>query len=411
MRTRQAAVLGTTLALALAVSGCGSKGAQSSSSSGNAGVLTLGASMSLTGSLAREGQLTKEGYEICRDVVNAKGGVPVGDKKLKLDIQFQDDTSKPDTAAQLVDQFNDKGIKLILSSYGSANTEAQAAVVERNGQVMLDSAGSDNKIFSKGYKRTFAVLSPATEYAASIIKAIGELANPKPKVIAFLSADDGFSKTVAEGGAAEAKKEGFTVLPTEYFPNGATDVSAALTKVKDAHPDVIIGSVHLAEGVAIVKQAKELGVIPPRGFGESVAPPTPDFAKTLGDLANGVLGSSQWTPQTVGKDKYIGTAKDYEKMVKDKYQHAPDYHDAEATAACLAFVLGAEKAGSTDADKIRDAVAGLNETTFFGKIRFDKTGQNIYKPMSVIQIQHGQAVDVWPKSSAVAEMVWPATGR
>jgi branched-chain amino acid transport system substrate-binding protein len=276
---------------------------------------------------------------------------------------------------------------------------------------MLDSAGSDNKIFSKGYKRTFAVLSPATEYAASIVKAIGQLANPKPKVIAFLSADDGFSKTVAEGGAAEAKKEGFTVLPTEYFPNGATDVSSALTKVKDQHPDVIIGSVHLVEGVAIIKQAKELGVIPSGGFGESVAPPTPDFAKTLGDLANGVLGSSQWTPQTVGQDKYIGTAKQYEAMVTDKYQHAPDYHNAEATAACLAFVLAAEKAGSTDADKIRDAVAGLNEETFFGKVRFDATGQNVYKPMSVIQIQKGQAVDVWPKESAVADMVWPATGQ
>jgi branched-chain amino acid transport system substrate-binding protein len=188
-------------------------------------------------------------------------------------------------------------------------------------------------------------------------------------------------------------------------------VSSALTKVKNQHPDVIIGSVHLVEGVAIIKQAKELGVTPSGGFGESVAPPTPDFAKTLGALANGVLGSSQWTPQTVGQDKYIGTAKDYAKMVQDKYKHAPDYHNAEATAACLAFALAAEKAGSTDADKVRDAVAGLNEDTFFGKIRFDSTGQNVYKPMSVIQIQQSKAVDVWPKASAVAPLVWPATGQ
>lgn len=410
MRTKRAVVVGTTLAIALTVTSCGSKGAQQSPSAGGSGVLTIGASMSLTGKLAREGQLTKEGYQICQDVVNAKGGVPVGNQKLKLDIQFQDDTSTPDTAAQLVDQFNDKGVKLILSSYGSANTEAQAAVVERNGQVMLDSAGSDNKIFSKGYKRTFAVLSPATEYAASIVKAIGQMAQPRPKTIAFLSADDGFSKTVAEGGVAEAKKEGFTVLPTEFFPNGASDVSAALTKIKDQHPDVIIGSVHLVEGIAIVKQAKELGVVPSGGFGESVAPPTPDFAKTLGALANGVLGSSQWTTQTAGQDKYIGTAKQYAQMVQDKFGHAADYHDAEATAACLAFVLGAEKAGSTDANKIRDAVAGLDESTFFGRIKFDSTGQNIYKPMSVIQIQQGKSVDVWPKESAAAPLIWPAAG-
>ncbi|MGN6131045.1 MAG: ABC transporter substrate-binding protein, partial [Nocardioidaceae bacterium] len=192
MRSRSTALLAVAASTALLVTGCGSRGSASGGGGGGGGSdsVTVGASMSLTGSLAREGQLTKEGYQLCADKVNAKGGVDLGGgKKLKLNIKFQDDTSQPDTAAQLVDQFNDKGIKLLLSSYGSANTEAQAAVVERNGQLMVDSAGADDAIFQQGYKRTFAVLSPATEYAASIVKAINEMAKPKPKTIAFLSAD------------------------------------------------------------------------------------------------------------------------------------------------------------------------------------------------------------------------------
>jgi branched-chain amino acid transport system substrate-binding protein len=395
-------------ASSLVVAGCGSKGEATSTSSAGSGTLAIGASLSLTGALAREGQLTKEGYQLCQDKVNAKGGVDIGGTKVKLAIQYQDDTSKPDVAAQLVDQFNDKGIKLILSSYGSANTEAQAAVIERNGQVMADSAGADNKIFSKGYKRTFAVLSPATEYASSIVKAIADLATPKPKTVVFLSADDGFSKTVTEGGMKTAKDQGFTVLDPQYFPSQTSDVSSALTKVKGEHPDVIIGSVHLVEGVAIVKQAKELGVTP-AGFGETVAPPTPDFAKTLGTQAENVLGSSQWTDATLGKDKYFGTAKDYAKDIQAKFGHAPDYHNAEATAACLAFALATEKAGSSQPDKVRDALSGLDTESFFGKIKFDSTGQNLYKPMSVIQIQNGKALTVWPTASAEAKMIWPGT--
>ena len=395
-------------ASSLVMAGCGSKGEAKSEGAASSGTLAIGASLSLTGALAREGQLTKEGYQLCQDKVNAKGGVDIGGTKVKLAIQYQDDTSKPDVAAQLVDQFNDKGVKLILSSYGSANTEAQAAVIERNGQVMVDSAGADNKIFSKGYKRTFAVLSPATEYASSIVKAIAELATPKPKSVVFLSADDGFSKTVTEGGMKTAKDQGFTVLDPQYFPSQTSDVSSALTKVKGEHPDVIIGSVHLVEGVAIVKQAKELGVTP-AGFGETVAPPTPDFAKTLGTQAENVLGSSQWTDATLGKDKYFGTAKDYAKDIQAKFGHAPEYHNAEATAACLAFVLAVEKAGSSDVNKVRDALAGLDADSFFGKIKFDPTGQNIYKPMSVIQIQNGKAVTVWPKESAEAKMIWPGS--
>jgi branched-chain amino acid transport system substrate-binding protein len=408
-KSKSLSLVAVVAATTLVASGCGSKGEKSADTGAKSGTLTIGASMSLTGKLAREGALTKEGYELCQDKVNAKGGADIGGKKVKLDIQFQDDTSKPDTAAQLVDQFNDKGVKLILSSYGSANTEAQAAVIERNGQVMADSAGADNKIFEKGYKRTFAVLSPATEYAASIIKSIKELAQPQPKTVAILSADDGFSKTVAEGGAAAAKEAGYTVLPTQLFPNGTSDVSSALTKIKGQKPDVIIGSVHVVEGVAIIKQAKELGIVPSGGFGETVAPPTPDFAKTLGKDAENVLGSSQWTDSTKGSDKYMGTAKDYAKDINTKYGHAPDYHDAEATAACLALVLAAEKAGSTDADKVRDALAGLETESFFGHLKFNDKGQNVYKPMSVIQVQGGKAVTVWPTDSAEAKMIWPGT--
>jgi branched-chain amino acid transport system substrate-binding protein len=405
VRLSRLLVMTSVPALAFALAGCGSKGSAQSEAASD--TLRLGAAVSLTGQLAREGALTKEGYELCQSKVNAAGGVPVGGKKLKLDIQYQDDTSKPDTAAQLVEQFNDKDVKLILSSYGSANSEAQAAVVERNGQVMADSAGADNKIFEKGYQRTFAVLSPATEYLASIVKSIAELAQPKPKTIAFVSADDGFSKTAAEGGIAEAKKQGFTVLPAQYVPNGTSDVSSALTKLKGQRPDVIIGSVHLVEGIAIIKQARELGVTPSGGFGESVAPPTPDFAKTLGGQAENVLGSSQWTETVKGQDKYFGTAQQYSDDIQAKYGHRTDYHNAEATAACLALVLAAEKAGSTEPDKVRDALAGLDTDSFFGRIKFDQTGKNVYKPMSVIQIQDGKAVTVWPTEAAESKFVWP----
>ena len=376
----------------------------------NVTVVTIGAAVSLTGSLAKEGLLTKEGYQFCQEKVNSTGRARINGKKINLDIKYQDDTSKPDIAAQLLSQFNDKGIKLILSSYGSANVQAQAAVTELNGQVMVDSAGADDKIFNKGYTRTFAVLSPATEYASAIVKAINQLARPKPRSIVFLSADDGFSKTVTEGGMKTAKALGFTVQDPQFFPNGSSDVSSALNKVKSAHPDVIIGSVHLVEGVAIVKQAKELGVTP-SGFGETVAPPIPDFAKTLGPLAENVLGSSQWTDTTKGIDKYFGNAKQYAKEMTARFGHAPDYHNAEATAACLALVMAIETAKSTQPDQVRNALANLNTLSFFGRIRFDSTGQNTFKPMSVVQIQNGKAVTVWPRLNAEAKFIWPGTKK
>jgi len=404
MKTRTLA--GTVAAaLLLAVPGCGSKQAEPAAAAG--GGLVLGASLALTGATAKEGILTREGYEVCRKVVNDKGGVSVGGAKKPLEIQFQDDTSKADVSAQLVDQYNDKGVKLILGPYGSGPTEAVAAVVERNGQVMAVSAGADNKIFAKGYQRSFAVLSPATSYVGRMVQAIHEMATPRPKTVAFISADDGFSRTATQGGIAKARELGFEVVAEEYVPNQTTDVSAALTKIKPRRPDVVVGSVHLSEGIALVKQAKELGVAPAGGFAETVAPPIPDFVKTLGPTAEGVLGSTQWTVRTTGSEAYFGTAADYAATFQAQYGRAPVYHNAEATAACLAVVLAVEKVGSTEPDKVRAALAALDTPSFFGPIKFNAQGMNVTKPMGVVQIQNGRAVAVWPKDSAEAPLRWP----
>ncbi|MGH3768786.1 MAG: amino acid ABC transporter substrate-binding protein [Pseudonocardiaceae bacterium] len=392
-------------ALALTLTGCGSKGTQNQATTGD--TLNLGASMSLSGALEKEGKLTQQGYDYCVKTVNAKDGVTVGAQTMRLHIDYQDDQSQPDTAGQLVDQFNDKGYKLILGPYGSATTGAAMPVIERNGQVMVDSSGADDKLFTKGYKRTFAVLSPASVYAASIVNAINELATPKPVSIVFLSADDGFSKTVAAAGEARAKDLGLTVLPGQQFPAGATDVSSALTRVKPGKPDVIVGSVHLAEGIAIVKQAAELDVKPAGGFAETVAPPTPDFVQTLGSKANGVLSSSQWVPEVKGSEALFGSATAYRDGFRAAFGHDPEYHNAEATAACLAMVLAVRNAGSTDPDKVRAALAQLDEQSFFGPLKFDDKGENVTKPMSVIQIQDGKLVTVWPKDQAAGRLIWP----
>jgi branched-chain amino acid transport system substrate-binding protein len=396
-----------TLPLAV-TAGCGKKKEEGGGSSLKGNKLQVGAALSLTGSLAKEGALTKQGYQLCQEKVNKAGGVKVGGKKAKLAITYSDDKSEPDTAAQLIDKFNDSGKKLILGPYGSPSTEAAAAAVERNGQVMADSSGADDNIFTKGYKNTFAVLSPATDYVATIIKAIDEGANPKPKTAAILSADDGFSQTAAKGGTAEAKKSGLKVVAQESFPEKTTDVSSALTKVKGKNPDLILGSVHIEEGIAIIKQSQELGVKPAGGFGETVAPPTPDFRKALGANANGVVGSTQWTPNVKGSGPIFGSAQDYTRDFKKRFGADAEYHSAEAAAACMALVLAVEKADSADAKKVRDAMAGLNTNSFFGPIRFNAKGQNVYKPMSAIQIQDGKVVTVYPKDQQQAPLTWPA---
>jgi branched-chain amino acid transport system substrate-binding protein len=409
-RANVALVLGA----AFMAAACGGGGGGTNSGS----TITFAAPVSQTGAFGQaEGLYTLQGYKFCVSTLNAKGGINFGGQTHQVQLVTEDDQSVAATSAQIVDGYNDKGYKLILSPYGSAGTTSVAPVVERNGQVMVDSNGADTAIFTHGYKYTFAVLSPSSTYVTTIIDALVAL-SPAPKSVAIIAASDGFSQHAAEQGVKEAQAKGLTVLPSPTAYTGATkvganvtDVSPALLQIRGTNPDVIIISAHLNEAVAAVKQASELGVKPKLGFAATVAPPTPAFISALGAKSEGVLGSTQWVPEISATDSVFGNAKDFLNNFTNAFGWSANqypYQAADAAAACEALALGIEKAGSTDASKVRDALAGLKADTFYGHIEFDATGMNTNKPMYVIQIQKSAFVTVYPSNLATKQATWPA---
>ena len=410
-RPRTSLLFAAALVLAAA---CG--GGSSTATSGS--TITFAAPVSQTGAFGQaEGLYTLQGYKFCVQTLNSKGGITFGGQSHQVALVTQDDQSTAATSAQIVDQYNDQGHKLILSPYGSPATTAVAPVVERNGQVMVDSNGADTAIFTHGYKTTFAVLSPTTAYVATIIDALAAL-SPAPKTIAVIAANDGFSQHAAQTGVSEAQAKGMTVVPsadaytskTKVNAN-ATDVSSALIALKGTNPDVIIISAHLNEAVAAIKQSSELGVKPKYGFAATVAPPTPGFISALGKSAEGVIGSTQWVPELNTSDNVFGTAKDFLTNFTNTYGWSANqypYQAADAAAACEVMSLAIEKAGSTDPSAVRTALAGLKADIFYGHVEFDSTGQNSTKPMYVIQIQNAAFVTIYPSNLATKQAVWPA---
>lgn len=409
-------------ALALLVAACGSS--TTSSGGGGAGAdITFAAPVSLDGALSVEGELTQHGYQYCATVLNQKSGITFGGQSHHINLVTQNDSSTAANSATIVDQFNDKGYKFILSPYGSASTAKVAPVVERNGQLMADSNGADPSIFNKGYTHTFGVLSLAPEYGKSIVDALAGL-SPAPKTVAILAADDGFSQSSAAGTATEAQAKGMTLVPsadsykssTKVKAN-ATDVSSALQAIAPSHPDVIVITGHFNEPVAAIKQGHELNIKPALGYGATVTVGDSKFV-ALGSLVNGVIGSAQWVPSvtTATRDSMFGTAKDFASNYAKAYPSdvvngSPGYQAVDAAAACEAMVLAIEKAGSTDVEQVRSAMAGLNFDSFYGHVQFDSSGANTTKPMQAIQIQGEPSspnlVTIWPSGMTTGTPVWP----
>jgi len=388
---------------------CGTLAAPSTPASAAGDTIVFGSPVSLTGSLTKEGHLTQEGYEFWKTYINAHGGIKVGGKSYKVDIKYYDDESKNDTSAQLAERLIDQDhVNFILGPYGSGTSFTVAQMVERKKIPMVEGNGAAEKIFNQGFRYTFGVLSPAKRYLEGIIDMASQQ-KPAAKTVAITAASDAFSQEVAQGAAAAAAAHHMTVVYNNKYPDTATDVSSVISALKQTNPDLVLNAGHVQDALLVQKGLKEQNV-QAKGYGYTVGPDTPDFANSLGKDANEVFGAAQWSDAVKykGAPGFYQTAQQYAKAFEAAYHHRPDYHNAESTAACLAFQYAIEKAGSLDPEKVRDALAKLDVTTFYGIIKFDSRGLNVYKPMVTNQIQNGKLVTVWPKGLAEKPVIWPA---
>ncbi|HEY4441882.1 MAG TPA: amino acid ABC transporter substrate-binding protein [Candidatus Elarobacter sp.] len=370
--------------------------------------IVFGSPVSLTGSLTKEGHLTQEGYEVWKDYVNSHGGIKVGAKSYKVDIKYYDDESKNDTSAQLAERLIDQDhVNFLLGPYGSGTSFTVAGIAERKKIPMVEGNGAAERIFNQGFKYTFGVLSPAKRYLEGILD-MAHSQKPAAQTVAITAASDAFSQEVAQGAAAWANAHGMKVVYNNKYPDTATDVSSLVSALKATNPDVILNAGHLQDALLVQKALRDQNVTA-KAYGYSVGPDTPDFASTLGKDANDVFGGAQWSESVKynGQPGFYRTAGEYARVIDQRYHHHADYHNAESTAACLAFQYALQRAGSLDPEKVRDALAKLDVTTFYGILKFDSRGLNVYKPMVVNQIQDSKLVTVWPKFTANAKPVYP----
>jgi branched-chain amino acid transport system substrate-binding protein len=375
-----------------------------------ADTIVFGAAISITGKTAKEGSYTRDGYQFAIDKLNELGGIKVGGKTYKAELKYYDDETKPERTAQLIEKLiNEDKVNLILGPYGSSPTGTAAPIAERYRIPMVEANGSAEAIFSKGYKYSFMILSPAKLYLRGIIDVV-RARDPSAKTVAILGENEAFSKEVAGGAADYAKEKGMDVVYDELYPTNAQDVSALLTAIKGKNPHVILGSGHLQDSLLIVKQSKDLGVSP-RAMGFSVGPSSPEFRANLGKAADYIFGATQWTEALLynGEDPWK-TPKAFGAAFRAKHADYPTvpYQVAESAVAVIAYQKAIEKAGTIDPTKVRDALAALDLMTFYGKIKFDSRGVNIYKPMAVEQYQpDGKKYTVWPATEREKEALYP----
>ncbi|WNK00585.1 amino acid ABC transporter substrate-binding protein [Thalassospiraceae bacterium LMO-JJ14] len=375
--------------------------------------IVLGSAISFTGKYSTNGIHAKNGYELGVKKVNEMGGVKVGGKTYKLRVEYYDDESTPLRTAQLLERLiSQDGVKYFLGPYSSATTTAAAPIVEKYKVPMVEAEGASRSLFNKGYKYLFAVLSTSEQYLASSIALAAEIAEKNGKKasdvkVAMAFENDPFSLDVRAGVLEDMKKFGMKAVIDDKMPRDLNDISATLTKVKALKPDLLLLSGHSKGAATGARQIKELRVDVPM-----IAMTHCEAAKVttnFGDAVNDFLCPTQWAETLSYKDKWFGSAADYDKLFKatyEGYKNVP-YQSAQATAAVLVWADAFSRASSLDPEKVRDAIAATDMQTFYGGVKFSEAGNNIAKPMVLRQIQNGSYNVVAPSKWASHPVNWP----
>jgi branched-chain amino acid transport system substrate-binding protein len=358
--------------------------------------IKIGASMSVTGTYAKPGTYQKQGYDVCIDELNAKGGL-LG---RKVELVIYDDQSTPATAVRLYEKLiTEDKVDAVMGPYSSAVSEAVANVTEKYKKVMVAPLAATTSIFKKGRKYIFMVITPAENYLDGLIDMA---AKRGLKTVAIINEDTLFPKASAAGTAEAAKKKGMQVVLQEAYPKGNTDFSALLVKIKAANPDVIAAGTYFDDAVAITRQMKELNVNP-KMFGLTVGGDLPEFYDLLKQNAEYIYGSTQWDESL----PYPGQ-KEFLAAYRAKFKgQEPSYHTAAGYAGCLIYAEAVKKAGTLDADKVRDQLLKMEIRTAFGDYKIEPDGFQIAHKMVMLQWQDGTRIVVWPDDLANGKMRYP----
>ena len=365
--------------------------------------IVIGASLPLSGPLAGFGSFQQWGYKRAVDEVNKAGGITVGGAKQMVKLIIRDDKTDPNAAASNTETLISRDhVVAMLGSCTPALVNAGALVAERAKKPIV--TGCDPlEVFTsvRKWKYAWDLFFSVPELAAAQYNALAEAGVKTNMKIAFWH--DNGPDGQAVGGhiwPSLAQKFGYEVVQNAEFPVDNTQFTSIIAEAKSKGADVVLVDSITPQAIAIRKQMASAGFTPKVLNMEKGAEPV-QFAEALGKLADGVLVGGYWDPSFPYPD-----AADLAKAFESETKLTSSQHIADSYAAAQILLDAIAAVGSTDPEKINDAIAKTDKTYVVGPIKFgaDHTAK---LPIVALQWQSGKPIIVWPKAAKTGELLFP----
>lgn len=373
-----------------------------------ADTIKIGMSVSSTGSFALASQSGERGIDIWADDVNSRGGILINGKRHKVQLVKLDDRSDKQQVAKVYETLIEhNGAQVVIAPFGSTLTGVAATVTERLNTFMAIWSAASEAVYNQGFSRIVS----ATQMPVSIMPKASVEAGAMLgiKKIAITYVDAPFPAGLAKAVVTLSKSKGIEVVLMEKYAKGAKDFSIILEKAKALGADAFYPSAYEGDQIAMVKQMKELDISFPYTF--MVYASQPQFLE-IGDDATYLFSHTNFHP-AVNWDVDAGLDRaqflDAYKRLFPNVTYAPDFQTALAYGAAVILEKVIEKAGTTDAEKLKTAALALSGklTVLAGPYKIDDAGRQLGMPFVVVQNQKDGVKAIYPKEAATAEAVFP----
>lgn len=357
---------------------------------GAAEPIKVGILHSLSGTMAISETSLVDAELMAIDEINAAGGV-LGSKLVPV---VEDGASDWPTFAEKARKLLQVDrVAAIFGGWTSASRKAMLPVVERlNGLLWYP-------VQYEGLEASPNIFYTGATANQQLVPAVSWLLGRGKKRFFLLGSDYVFPRTANQIIKAQLAAQGGTVVAEEYTPLGHVDYSTVITKIRAARPDVIFNTLNGDSNVAFFKQLRDAGI---------TADSLPVISVSIAEEEIRGIGPENVAGHLTVWNYFQSTStpenRRFVSAFKQRYgsQRVTDDPIEAAYIGVRLWAKAAEKAASTDVNKVREAARGLSFNAPEGPVRIHDKNQHLWKIVRIGRVlPDGQMEELWASGDLV----------
>lgn len=257
-------------------------------------VIKIGHVAPVSGPQAHYGKDNENGARMAIEDLNAQG-ITIGGKKIKFELQAEDDASDPKQGTAAAQKLCDSKVAGVVGHLNSGTTIPASKIYNDCGIPMVTGAATNPTLTKPGYKTTFRIIANDLALGAGLASYAADTL--KLKRVAMIDDRTAYGQGVADVFKKTASAKGMEVVDDQFTTDKATDFMAILTAIKSKKPDAIFFGGMDPQGGPMLRQMEQLGMANVKYFGgdgicTSEIAKLAGGAKTLGNVVCAEGGAS-----------------------------------------------------------------------------------------------------------------------